>query len=223
MFALVVPQAMIEQVVPSKACLGVIRSRTLGGSFADSGATEPQVPPGFTCVVVQRKWPVELSSARFLRDDDGVLDAAALLRAQKLESLQLKGTELEWQTLAKLPTLRELDAGLRQRLFLVAGSKLLSAPALAPHLPRLLLQAMAGSSAEWRSQALHAVAAGKGAGPTEALRAVLATETVGVDDREAAALELIKRKDAKSFVAARALYEGKTSAACVEVVRAKAR
>lgn len=523
-----VPQAMIEQIVPSKACLGVIRSRTLGGGFADSSATEPKVPPGFTCVVLQRTWPVELSSARFLRDDDGVVDAAALLRAQKLESLQLKGTELEWQTLAKLPALRELtmrwpqkpvdavpfprlevlrieetvptdygalaapmlqtlvinsrhvtvlpaklpklvrgsinaplvegaalqafvtahaqakldlgwqgllkfdtagvdgvrvrtggrvwggskqlaetrkpeavaqllstlevdelsagycscgggptlqflkgdfvlaevtvqhgqalrweshwpadaelktdglakllaswgvrepleewsssssrheaaairraryakllprsvapyamgssiedpdlttelkrlegagvervafylrlegttveglepspadrigdavlgtvkpaelatlaarqdaevDAGLRQRLFHGAGPMLVSAAALAPHLPRLLLQAMAGPSAEWRRQALQAVAAGKGAGPTAALRAVLASETVGVEERELTALALIKRKDAKSAAAARALCEGKTSAACAEVVRAKAR
>ncbi len=526
----VVPPAMIEQVVPSKACLGVIRSRTLGGGFADSSATEPKVPPGFTCVVLQRTWPVELSSARFLRDDDRVLDAAALLRAQKLESLQLRGTELEWQTLAKLPGLRELimrwpqkpvdavpfprlevlrieetvptdygalaapmlqtlvinsryvtvlpaklpklvrgsinaplvdgaalqafvtahaqakldlgwrgllkfdtagvdgmrvrsggqvwgvtgskqlaetrkpeavaqllstlevdelsaghcscgggptlqflkgdfvlaevtvqhgqalrweshwpadaelktdglakllaswgvrepleewsssssrheaaairraryakllprsvapyamgssledpdlatelkrlegagvervafylrlegtaveglepspadrlgdavlgtvkptelatlaarqdvevDAGLRQRLFHGAGPMLVSAPALAPHLPRLLLQAMAGPSAEWRRQALQAVAAGKGAGPTAALRAVLASETVGVEERELTALALIKRKDSKSSAAARALCEGKTSAACAEVVRAKAR
>lgn len=518
-----VPTGLVDQLVPSRSCIGVISSLELGGS-SSRNATEPKVPPGFVCVVLERAWTVDVSAARFIRDDDSVLDADALLRAQKVESLQLNGSQVAWPVVAKLPLLRELvtrwpqaaveavsfptlevlrveetvptdyralaapklktliinsrslttlptklpslirgaisaplvddatfqafvtahpqarvergwegllrfeaagvdgvrvrsggrlygseaskvlaevrkpeqvaqllgtlavdelsagycscgggptvqflegdfvlaevsvqhgqalrwqwpadallktdglakllaawgvrepleewnrstahreaaavrraryakllpralapyamdsavgdpdlatglkrlegtglerlafylrlegtavegleaspadrigdevlnkatpadlaklaaradpevDAGLRERLFHVAGPTLLSSPALAPHLPRLLLQAMDSASTEARAEVLHAVAAGKGAGPTAALRAVLTSQTLGANERELAALELVKRKDSKSSAAARAVCEGKDSAACVEVRR----
>jgi hypothetical protein len=112
----VVPQALLDQLVPSRACVGVVRPAALG-SEGGSGSPDLQVPVGFACVVLERPWPVDVSAARFVRDDDGALDAEALLRAQRLEVLLLKGSQVAWPALARLPALRELTTRWHQAPF----------------------------------------------------------------------------------------------------------
>jgi hypothetical protein len=114
----VVPQAMVDQLVPAHACLGAAEPYALGGELGMHGSPSLRAPAGFACVVLERVWAVDdLAAARFVRDDDGAFDAEALARAQKLEVLMLKGSKVPWPALGKLPALRELSTRWHQAPF----------------------------------------------------------------------------------------------------------